>query len=185
MGNNPSGFSGDKRPVETVSWDDCVEFCQKLAQKLGKDMSLPSEAQWEYACRAGTTTPFYFGETITGDLANYTATEVYANEPKGQDRVETTEIGRFPPNAFGLYDMHGNVSEWCLDQWHESYNGAPTDGSAWIDNDNDSQIDRILRGGSWINYPSRCRCAARERFFPVLSMFVIGFRLVLGGEDSL
>ncbi|NEP81952.1 MAG: SUMF1/EgtB/PvdO family nonheme iron enzyme, partial [Okeania sp. SIO3B3] len=131
MGNNPSNFKGGSRPVEQVSWHNAVEFCQKLSEKTGKIYTLPSESQWEYACRAGTTTPFYFGETITSELVNYNGNYPYGNAPKGKYRQETTDVGSFPPNAFGLYDMHGNVWEWCLDVWHDNYNGAPTDGSDW------------------------------------------------------
>ncbi len=132
MGNNPSYFKGENRPVEMVSWYDCAEFCKKLSPIIGRDCRLPSEAEWEYACRAGTTTPFYFGETITSELANYDGNYTYANEPIGLYRKETTPVGQFPPNAFGLYDMHENVYEWCADDWHDNYQGAPTDGSAWI-----------------------------------------------------
>jgi formylglycine-generating enzyme required for sulfatase activity len=119
----------------------------------GKEYRLPSEAEWEYACRAGTTTPFHFGETITGELANYNASRTYADEPKGEYRQQTTPVGQFPPNAFGLYDMHGNVWEWCLDPWHENYQGEPPrDGSV------------VLRGGSWFNDPYHCRSACRRSF---------------------
>lgn len=131
MGNNPSRFKGEKRPVERVSWKDAVEFCQKLSALTGETYRLPSEAEWEYACRAGTTTPFYFGKTITSDLVNYDGNYPYGSGPKGTYRKETTEVGQFPPNAFGLYDMHGNVQEWCADTYHDSYQGAPTDGSVW------------------------------------------------------
>ncbi|TVQ44252.1 MAG: protein kinase [Gloeocapsa sp. DLM2.Bin57] len=181
--NNPYSFLGEKRPVQSVSWNDCVEFCQKLSQKLGKDISLPSEAQWEYACKAGTTTPFHFGETITTDLANYNSEYFrFANEPVVQSRRETTEVGIFPPNAFGLYDMHGNIQEWCLDQYHESYDGAPTDGSAWIDDANNHLLRRVLRGGSWNNLPRDCRSARRDSDLHGISFF--GFRLVLRVGDS-
>ena len=178
MGKNPSNFKGDKRPVEMVSWDDAVEFCKQLSQKTGRTYRLPSEAEWEYACRAGTTTPFHFGETITGELANYAAFETYASEPQGKYRDETTLVGQFPANAFGLYDMHGNVWEWCQDTWHGSYKGAPKDGSAWIKDTNRSQV---LRGGSWSNYPENCRSAFRD--FSVThdyNNFLIGFRVVCG-----
>ncbi|MFO5492623.1 MAG: SUMF1/EgtB/PvdO family nonheme iron enzyme, partial [Cuspidothrix sp.] len=104
MGDNPAYFKGNNRPVENVSWHDAVAFCQKLSQKTGKNYKLPSEAQWEYACRAGTTTPFYFGESITPDLVNYDGKYAYAAAPKGQYRKQTTDVGTFPPNAFGLYD---------------------------------------------------------------------------------
>ncbi|MDZ8239968.1 MAG: SUMF1/EgtB/PvdO family nonheme iron enzyme [Nostoc sp. ChiQUE01a] len=158
MGSNPSRFQGAKRPVEKVSWNDAVEFCKKLSQKTGHEYRLPSEAEWEYACRAGTTTPFHFGETITTDLANYYGNDTYAFAPKGKYRQETTEVGSFPLNAFGLYDMHGNVWEWCQDTWHDSYKGAPSNGSAWINNDNQN---RMLRGGSWFYSPQECRSASR------------------------
>ncbi len=145
MGKNPSHFKNNswlknnlQNPVEQVSWNDAQAFCQKLSQITGKTYRLPTEAEWEYACRAGTTTPFYFGETITGELANYRASETYAGEAKGEYREETTPVGQFPPNAFGLYDMHGNVWEWCADTWHDNYDGAPTDGSAWIKNGDDN-----------------------------------------------
>ncbi|MBD2312031.1 SUMF1/EgtB/PvdO family nonheme iron enzyme [Desertifilum sp. FACHB-1129] len=163
---DPARFKGDNRPVEQVSWFDAVEFCARLSKKVGREYSLPSEAQWEYACRAGTTTPFYFGETITTQLVNYDGNYTYAEEPKGEYRKKTTPVGSFPPNAFGLYDMHGNVREWCLDDWHDSYQGAPEDGSAWLDgNDNLSQKPNdskaVLRGGSWIDNPDYCRSAFR------------------------
>ncbi len=122
-----------QRPVERVNWHEAVEFCKRLSKLTGKNYRLPSEAEWEYACRAGTTTPFHFGETITGELANYNASETYADEAKREYRGETTPVGQFPPNAFGLYDMHGNVWEWCMDDWHDNYENAPTDGSAWLD----------------------------------------------------
>lgn len=129
MGENPSYFKGENNPVERVSWHKAKEFCQKLSEQTGKTYRLPSEAQWEYACRAGTTTPFYFGETISTDLANYDGNSRYGNGKKGVYRIKTTPVRSFPPNAFGLYDMHGNVWEWCEDIWHKNYEGAPNDGS--------------------------------------------------------
>ncbi|MEA5621093.1 bifunctional serine/threonine-protein kinase/formylglycine-generating enzyme family protein [Cronbergia sp. UHCC 0137] len=181
MGKNPSNFKGDNRPVEQVSWNDAVEFCEKLSQKTGKNYSLPSEAQWEYACRAGTTTPFYFGESITTDLVNYDGNYTYANAPKGEYRKQTTEVGTFPPNAFGLYDMHGNVYEWCKDLWNDNYNGAPTDGSAWLTGDN---TYRLLRGGSWYINPGYCRSARRDRYGRDYGGNGIGFRLVASSRTS-
>jgi formylglycine-generating enzyme required for sulfatase activity len=182
MGNNPAYFKGDNRPVEQVSWNDAVEFCQKLSKITGRNYRLPSEAEWEYACRAATNTPFHFGETITADLANYDATNTYASEPKGRYRQQTTPVGTFKnPNAFGLYDMHGNVWEWCQDHWHENYNnGAPGDGRAWV-NENDNQSPRLLRGGSWLNLPAYCRCAFRLSDFPVNRDNSLGFRVVCAG----
>ncbi len=161
---NPAYFKdrpdSDRRPVEQVNWYDAIEFCARLSKLTGREYRLPSEAEWEYACRAGTTTPFYFGETITGELANYRASETYAGEAKGESREETTPVGQFPPNAFGLYDMHGNVWEWCADTWHDNYDGAPTDGSVWTENGDDNCS--LPRGGSWYYNPGNCRSAYRS-----------------------
>ncbi|PSB18072.1 protein kinase [filamentous cyanobacterium CCP2] len=167
IGRNPSNFKGATHPVEMVSWNEAVEFCQLLSRHTGRAYQLPSEAQWEYACRAGTTTPFHYGETLTTALANYNGSNallgfspIYHSEPKGEYRQQTTEVGRFPPNAFGLCDMHGNVWEWCQDIWHENYKGAPTDGSAWMAAEPFS--DRyLLRGGAWNGSPRSCRSANR------------------------
>ncbi|NET00643.1 MAG: formylglycine-generating enzyme family protein [Sphaerospermopsis sp. SIO1G1] len=160
MGDNPSRFKGSKRPVEQVSWDDAVKFCQRLSQKTGKNYRLPSEAEWEYACRAGTTTPFYFGESITPDLVNYDGNSPYGDATKGEYRRKTTDVGSFPPNAFGLYDMHGNVYEWCLDDWVNNYNNAPTNNIISI-----IQIAefKLLRGGSYYNLAWYCRSANRGK----------------------
>ncbi|NEQ40695.1 MAG: SUMF1/EgtB/PvdO family nonheme iron enzyme [Okeania sp. SIO3I5] len=178
MGENPSYFQGKKRPVESVSWHDATEFCQQLSQKTGNNYRLPSESQWEYACRAGTTTPFYFGETITSELANYNGNYNYGNSPKSQYRQETTDVGSFPPNDFDLYDMHGNVWEWCADDWHKNYEGAPTDGSAWLENDEKEHYP-LLRGGSWYVDPYSCRSAYRfNNFKRHLRNVNIGFRIV-------
>jgi formylglycine-generating enzyme required for sulfatase activity len=166
MGTNPSKYKGEKRPVEHISWYDAVEFCQKLSQKTGRTYRLPSEAEWEYACRAGTNTPFHFGETITSELANYNAKYTYsAGINETTYREETTQVGSFGvANGFGLYDMHGNVWEWCLDDRHNNYEGAPCDGSPWFD-DNNNLFQRrggaVLRGGSWIAHPRFCRSAYR------------------------
>ncbi len=163
---DPSRFKGANRPVERVSWYDAVEFCQRLTAHTKREYRLPSEAEWEYACRAGTTTPFHFGETITSELANYDANSIYGRGVKGTYRKQTTPVGSFnAANNFGLYDMHGNVWEWCLDDWHDNYEGAPIDGIAWFnDNDNLSQKQgrAVLRGGSWIYGPRRCRSASRD-----------------------
>ncbi|NET59394.1 MAG: formylglycine-generating enzyme family protein, partial [Symploca sp. SIO2E6] len=159
-----SQYKGDNLPVEQVSWSDAVEFCDRLSKKTGRTYRLPSEAEWEYACRAGTTTPFHFGETITTDLANYDGNRTYRSEAKGEYRAKTTLVGHFSvANLFGLYDMHGNVWEWCADSRHPNYEGAPTDGSVWQD-DNDNNY-RLLRGGSWVNYPASCRSAFRYLYY--------------------
>ncbi|MDB9371849.1 bifunctional serine/threonine-protein kinase/formylglycine-generating enzyme family protein [Nodularia sphaerocarpa] len=176
MGTKPADFKGDKRPVEQVSWDEAVEFCEKLSQKTGKTYRLPSEAEWEYACRAGTDTPFYFGQTITTDLVNYNGNYPYASAPKGEDRKQTTNVGKFLPNSFGLYDMHGNVCEWCQDVYNDSYQGAPTDGSPWTEGSHNSL--KLLRGGSWLNYARYCRSALRFRCTRTYQYYNVGFRVV-------
>jgi formylglycine-generating enzyme required for sulfatase activity len=201
MGTNPSGFK-DKpdsasRPVETVSWEDAQAFCRKLSELTGREYRLPSEAQWEYACRAMPSPPaplpkgeggkkiyppFHFGETISTKLANYDGNSIYGIGEKGEYREETTPVGYFKvANEFGLYDMHGNVYEWCEDDWHDNYDGAPTDGSAWIDvkSKESNKTSHPLRGGSWIRYPRRCRSAYR---FNVVNIDLrngnIGFRVI-------
>jgi len=184
LATDPANFKGDDRPVEQVSWDEAVEFCKRLSKKTGYDYRLPSEAEWEYACRAGTTTPFYFGSTITTDMANYAGIDgeyqgkplpgAYGEGPKGEYRKETTDVGSFPANGFGLYDMHGNVWEWCADDWHENYEGAPTDGSAWLSS---SEI-KMVRGGSWNFNPRYCRSANRYRFARGGRILNLGFRIV-------
>ena len=157
---DPSDFKGDNLPVKKVNWDDTQEFCNRLSAHTGKIYRLPSEAEWEYACRAGTTTAFHFGETIAPELANYDASEVYNDSPKGDWRQETIDVGNFPANAWGLYDMHGNVWEWCEDDWHPDYNDAPKDGSVWVESDRKTAL-KLLRGGSWFYDPMDCRSALR------------------------
>ncbi|UBF27480.1 formylglycine-generating enzyme family protein [Kovacikia minuta CCNUW1] len=190
---DPSNFKGDDRPVERVSWWESVEFCDRLSRHTGKQYRLPSEAEWEYACRAspvsragslrageavgsGAVTPFHFGETLTSDLANYNGEYTYGAEPKGIYQEETTPVGSFGvANAFGLYDMHGNVWDWCADHWHESYEGAPIDGSAWVTSRERDR--RVLRGGSWCNDPHLCRSAYRGRNDAVVRYDHFGFRV--------
>jgi formylglycine-generating enzyme required for sulfatase activity len=170
----PSRFKGDDLPVERVSWDDAVEFCQRLSQQTGTTYRLPSEAEWEYACRAGTQTPFYFGETLTPELANY-ANYTYNGGPEGVYRESTTPVGSFPANAWGLCDMHGNVWEWCQDDWHSNYKGAPEDGSAWVDDDSQN---KVLRGGSWNFNSGFCRCAFRNNYSRGNFYYYRSFRVV-------
>jgi formylglycine-generating enzyme required for sulfatase activity len=178
---NPSRFKGADQPVESVSWYDAVEFCARLSQRTGRHYRLPSEAEWEYSCRAGTTTPFHFGKTITTDLANYNGNNTYGGDaPKGEYRERTTPVESFPPNAFGLYDMHGNVWEWCADTWHENYSGAPIDGSAWVEENNNDNQRRVLRGGSWRSNPVHCRSANRNRYSPDNVNTAVDFRVVCG-----
>ncbi len=152
MGNNPSHFKGNARcPVENVSWNDAVEFCQKVSQQTGQQVRLPSETEWEYACRAGTTTRYYFGD-------NENELDRYGWHCKNSGS-KTHPVGEKQPNGWGLYDMHGNVWEWCADTWHSNYKGAPEDGSAWIER---NETSHLLRGGSWDYYPDDCRSACRN-----------------------
>ena len=178
---NPSRFKGANLPIERVSWYDVIEFCDRLSRHTGKLYRLPSEAEWEYACRAGTITPFHFGETIISELANYNAEKTYGAGIKGGYRGKTTPVGSFLANAFGMCDMHGQVWEWCADHWHDNYQGAPTDGSAWVaESDNENQL-RLLRGGSWDYDPVYCRSACRYRNDPGFGNNYVGFRVVCGG----
>ena len=175
MGENPSRFKGPDRPVENVNWNDCQEFLRRLNERLpGLDLALPSEAQWEYACRAGMTTPFSFGATITPEQVNYNGDYPYAGGKKGQYRHETVPVASLPPNPWGLYEMHGNVLEWTQDYWHGNYQGAPTDGSAWVSSN--AGAGRVLRGGSWNNAARYVRAAYRHAYLPDSRDGSIGFR---------
>jgi formylglycine-generating enzyme required for sulfatase activity len=174
-----SSFKGDDRPVECISWLDAQEFCARLFALTGRRCRLPTEAEWEYACRAGTTTPFHFGETISTEVANYDGSSVYGKGRKGIDRSETTAVGSFRvANKFGLSDMHGNVWEWCEDHSQNSYEGASTDGSAWINPKAKNNASRVLRGGSWIHPPRGCRSAYRLRGPAGSRLNLVGFRVV-------
>ena len=175
MDTNPACFKGGRRPVEMVSWDDCQAFIRKLNSRGSGNFRLPAEAEWEYACRAGTSTPFHFGATITTNQANYDGNYAYARGPKGVHRKQTTVVGSFPYNAWGLYDMHGNVWEWCAD-WYDSHwyrrspatdPGGPAAGSA-----------RLLRGGSWYSQPRECRSANRNGLGAEYRSWFCGFRVV-------
>ena len=173
--SDPSYFKGDNLPVECVSWNDAQEFCARLSRMANKTYRLPTEAEWEYACRGGTTTPFYCGETISTDLANYNGNYTYGQGQKGEYREKTTEVGIFPANPFGLYDMCGNVWEWCEDGWHENYINAPTDGSAWTSLSTEYML---LRGGSWYYDARYCRAAFRNGNSRDSRNFRYGFRVV-------
>jgi eukaryotic-like serine/threonine-protein kinase len=178
MGSNPSHFKGDGNlPVDSVSWLNGMNFCNKLSQKTGRAYRLPSEAEWEYACRGGTTTPFAFGETITPAVVNYNGNFSYANAVRGEYREKTTVAGSFPPNLFGLYDMHGNLWEWCLDEWADSYSRAPADGSPRGDISSGDK-KHLLRGGSWNSIPSGCRSTVRSKFSTDHHSYYFGFRVV-------
>jgi len=183
MGNlPPCRFKGDDLPVERASWKDAQKFCKRLSKKTsgavlrtGRNYQLPSETQWEYACRAGTNTPFGFGETITTDMANFNGEHIFLHEPRGPYRHVTTEGGTFPPNAFGLYDIHGNLWEWCADNWLDDYTSSPRDGSFY---ENKDSRYRVARGGSWHEPPELCRSAARIKFLQSDADETIGFRVV-------
>jgi formylglycine-generating enzyme required for sulfatase activity len=188
MGSNPSYFisnrgNSDRRPVEQVLWHHAMEFCRLLSERTGRTYTLPSESQWEYACRAGTTTRFHFGNTLIRALANFGTFP--AIEYKRENQDQTSSVGQFPANPWGLHDMHGNVEEWCLDEEHSSYEGAPTDGSAWIDSQNKEFPfgNRMLRGGSWDKkgMDFSCRSAFRahsSRAMPEDASSGVGFRVV-------
>ena len=172
LNRKPSHFKGANLPVETVSWNDAQEFCARLSKYTHKIYRLPSEAEWEYACRAKTTTLYYFGDSITSDLVNC-GKFIFG---------KTTDVGKFPPNNFGLYDMHGNVWEWCEDGWHENYINAPiwpNDNIPWISNNN----YKVLRGGSWLSNGDYCRSAYRDHNFSNSSNG-IGFRVVCSGTGT-
>jgi len=175
MGENPSHFSdNDQLPVEMVSWEDCQQFIGKLNGVIPElNLSLPSESQWEYACRALIEMPFAFGQNITTELANYDGNQPYANGAKGEFRERTVAVKKFKPNAWGLWQMHGNVWEWTQDLWHESYEGAPRNGTAWELGDG---ARRVVRGGSWRNGGRFLRSASRSRSGPGDSSSNLGFR---------
>jgi formylglycine-generating enzyme required for sulfatase activity len=174
MGRNPSYFRGDDLPVEQLSWDDCQDFSARLGQVTGQRFRLPTEAEWEYACRAGTTTPFSFGATMSTDQANYNGNDISGKGKKGVYRRRTTRVGSFPANAWGLFDMHGNLWEWCQDMhgWYHQGSVKNPKGAS-------TGIARVLRGGSWGNDPALCRSAFRYKEAPVQRHLSFGCRVVL------
>ena len=169
----PAHFRGSNLPIESVSWVDAVEFCDRLTQHTGRQYQLPTEAQWEYACRAGTHTPFHTGETITSELADYVSTYTYKSETAGRYRQSTLPVGQFSPNAFGLQDMHGNVWEWCADSWHG--NNRRTQGQSIASQP--TQM-RAIRGGSWLDAPHKLRSTSRSGYAETGLNRTIGFRVV-------
>ena len=177
----PCRFKGENLPVERVSWDEAQRFCQRLSKRTRRDYRLPSEAQWEYACRAGMSTPFSFGETITVDVANFNGEHTFREEPRGSYFHATSEGGRFPPNAFGLYDTHGNLWEWCADSWQDDYSDIPRGDQPLRDKRTN---ERVARGGSWHEPPGLCRSAARMKFLRSDAEEVIGLRVVCDPIDQ-
>ena len=178
LNSEPSRFKGANLPVEQVTWFEAIEFCERLQLQTGKPYRLPSEAEWEYACRAGTHTPFYFGETISPQLATYDGSQRYRSGPKGKSSKQTSEVGSFQAaNSFGLNDMHGNVWEWCADHWYDDYIDATFDGTARTTNTRNWY--RVIRGGSWLDDPNVCRSAYRNKVPPENKVLTIGFRVAV------
>ncbi len=180
MGKSRSTFMGATKPVEQISWDNCQDYIKAL-NKLGKGVfRLPTEAEWEYACRAGTATSFHFGETISTEQANYNGNYTYGDGRRGINNAETLGVGSFSPNAFGLYDMHGNVREWCEDWYAEDYYAkSPTDDPTGPE----SGGARVLRGGAWSYLARDLRSANRFWYPPTFQISSAGFRLVLLPES--
>jgi len=178
------GWGRETRPVIYVSWHDAQAYCAWLSQQTSQSYRLPSEAEWEYACRAGTSTPFSFGGNITPEQVNYDGNHPYVGGKKGQYRVKTVPVQSLPPNAWGLYEMYGNVWEWVQDEWHGNYNGAQSDGSAWSPASKPTGdgrvsatgVGRVLRGGSWVSNAWNFRSASRFRFVPGFRSLITGFR---------
>jgi len=174
MGNNPSHFKGARLPVEQVSWDDAKAFCAKVKQQTGQAIRLPTEAQWEYACLAGTTTPFHFGTELNGTHANCAGNYPYGTTTEGPFLGKTSTVGNYPANAWGLHDMHGNVWEWCSDWYGEYPVIRVTDPQGQQKGEN-----RVLRGGSWLNYSLYCRASYRDGSNPGYRFNGSGFRVLL------
>ncbi|MBI2264595.1 MAG: formylglycine-generating enzyme family protein [Armatimonadetes bacterium] len=176
--SDPSRFKGADRPVENVTWYEAIEFCQRLSAKIGRVFRLPSEAEWEFACRAGAATPYHFGQTVRADLENYNGNKPYGKAPPGKNREQTTPVGSFhAANPYGLYDVHGNVAEWCTDPYHKNYRSAPHDGKPWDVGGDDRY--RIVRGGAWNSKAKDSRSARRNGFVPGSRYDFVGFRVAV------
>lgn len=176
LNSKPAYFPGDNLPVEQVSWYEVMEFCDRLSQQTGRIYRLPSEAEWEYACRGRTLTKFWFGNYLSSNIANYDARGGNAIAENKVFLGKTTCVGYFSrKNPFGLGDLHGLVWEWCGDHWHNNYDEAPNDGSAWLSNY--SEQYRVIRGGSWYDLPRFCRAACRSYLRPHRRLNRVGFRL--------
>ena len=176
MGKNPSFFEGAKNPVEMVSWNDAQKFCRKVSQKTGMPVRLPTEAEWEYACRGGTTMRFSFGDSDAElfRYANYADTNAnipWSDKAHNDGFANTAPVGSFKPNAWGLYDMHGNVSEWCQDGYEDCYVKSPA-----------ADPYRVLRGGSWLSRPYYLRSARRDYYLPMLAVNDNGLRVVVAAQ---
>jgi formylglycine-generating enzyme required for sulfatase activity len=182
MGKNPSRFTDDlENPVENVRWEMAAELIENINSRVpGLSLRLPSEAEWEYACRAGTTTPFSFGDSLTPGDANYNGTFPYGKGKKGEYRGRTMPVKSFRPNPWGLYQMHGNVWEWCQDIWHDNYTGAPANGRAWLEGGDNER--RVCRGGSLIHHGRYLRSASRNIWF--YDNVDLGLRLARGPEEQ-
>jgi formylglycine-generating enzyme required for sulfatase activity len=183
-GESPARFTGDNNPIENVSWLDIQDFLKALNQQLGfpeqgQVLRLPSEAEWEHACRAGTETPFSFGENITPNQVNYDGNYPYNNGKKGEYRERTVTVKSLPANAWGLYEMHGNVWEWCADAWQQ-HQGKDKQIDPFFEGE--SSANRVVRGGSWFNDGRIVRSAFRHHYSPGFRDSRIGFRLLLGNE---
>ena len=165
-----SGWGRGRRPVINVSWEDAEAYAAWLSEQTGKRYRLPSESEWEYAARAGTETAYSWGNEIGVNRANC---DDFGSKWSGE---QTSPVGSFAPNGFGLYDMHGNVWEWVEDCWHKNYKGAPSDGSVWTSGGNSAK--RVVRGGCFMNLPQDLRCARRQSCIPSIAFYVFGFRLV-------
>jgi eukaryotic-like serine/threonine-protein kinase len=182
VGDNPNS----QLPVYSINWLDAIDFCDRLSQKTGRNYRLPSESEWEYACRAETTTPFAYGDTIAPTVVNYDGEHPYAQAPQGELRQKVTPVGTLPPNLFGLYDMHGNLWEWCLDEWFDRYHDAPTNGSAMGDIEaRDGQQLRVVRGGSWFSHGCICRSASRANLLASFRHNYYGLRVVCNRLEGL
>ena len=173
------GLGRGLRPVINVSWEDATAYAQWLSERSGHAYRLPSEAEWEYAARAGTTTPFSTGDCITTDQANYDGTEDYndCSAKTGDYRRQTLPAGSLPANPWGLHELHGNVFEWVQDCWHENYRDAPRDGTPWLEPDGGDCIRRVIRGGAWNIYPRGLRSASRNRGSARAAWDFLGFRV--------
>ncbi len=182
VGENPSYFTDDQGkdganlPVEQVTWQDADAFCKQLSELTGRTYRLPSEAEWEYACRAGTTTSYCFGEKVTTEIANFFADFSFTENYEENYRNTPVATDSFWPNGFGLYNMHGNVFEWCADDYHESYQGAPSDAKQWMSGN--AQASKVMRGGSWFNDTPYCRSASRDKNSQTGRSNSFGFRVV-------